>query len=69
MVKGGVTDLFRMWMADTLISMSPVGILLFLAWRSTTSPTAWITNSRPREVAVSTRSAGASASTTSWVMP
>ncbi len=69
MVKGGTEDLFRMRMALSLISTSPVGILGFLLWRSSTSPVAWITNSRPREAAVSTSAASASASTTSCVMP
>ena len=39
-VNGGVTDLFKIWMASSLISTSPVSILRFLLWRSITSPSA-----------------------------
>ena len=47
MVNGGTLEGFNMSKSDTLISISPVGIFLFLELRSITVPLTLITNSLP----------------------
>ena len=69
MVKGGVCASLSTVSRSAATSISPVGILGFLASRSITRPVTWITNSRPSFAAVSRTSAGLCSSTTICVMP
>ena len=54
---------------ETIISISPVGIFVFLLSRSFTIPLAFITNSRPSFLAAVHKSALISILKASWVNP
>ncbi len=68
-VKGGRTDGFITSNSFTSISISPVGIFLFLLLRSATIPLILMTNSRPSFLALSHNSLFISILNTSCVMP
>ena len=68
-VKGGVSDVLSIFRLFTSISISPVGILRFLLYRSFTVPVTCITYSRPNLLAASQRAASTSLLNTNCVIP